>query len=103
MSSRLGRMPISPEMDAFQAEVCRDEKILVGGQSQYSTVIPDALDDRGTPGLGAPTVRVGCQASDFVDQRSFGEWHWPTIPLVICPMVTPDWRSSVTGTALMHR
>jgi hypothetical protein len=93
MPNRFGGMPITPEMDAFQAEVCCDEKILVRGQPQYSAVVSDTCRDPDAGTLRLRTVRIGGQTSDFIDQCYFGKRHRPTIPPVICPMVTHDWRS----------
>jgi hypothetical protein len=39
MADRFRRMPVSPEMNAFKAEVRRDQHFLFGPQSQHRTVV----------------------------------------------------------------
>ena len=64
MSYGFRRVPFAPEMDAFQAEVGREQYFVIAGGSQYRTIVADAPDCPGpSPAL----------ATDSSDKRFFSE------------------------------
>ena len=103
MSNRVGRMPIPPEMDALQTEIGRHEKILVRRSTHYRAVIPDAGNNPRNSTLRPAAEQTGRLAPNFGNKGSLGKRHRPTIPPVLCPRVTADWRSKVTRIALVRR
>jgi hypothetical protein len=58
-------------MNAFQAEVGRDEGFMPRRQPQNGSVIPDSSQD-------APMPRKPGNAANAVNQRFFPEWHGAT-------------------------
>ena len=53
MPDDLGRMPLSPEVDPFQAEVGRDQRFVPGWNLQNGTVISNPGYDSGDGPLPA--------------------------------------------------
>jgi hypothetical protein len=97
VSNRLGGVPFALKVHPFHREIRRDQEILVRGGSQHSAVVPDASYDPRAGIRRPPQAGLSGQASNLGNQRCLGKRHRPTIPPVICPMVTLDYGSSVMG------
>src|SRR5437868_5907927 len=51
MSDTLRRLPVAPEVDSFQAEVCGNKRVLSRGKTEQSAVIPDTKKNRGASAI----------------------------------------------------
>ena len=56
MTDDFGRMPFSPEMNAFQAEIGSNQRLVTGGNLQDGAVIPDA-GGNSWPSTARPRMR----------------------------------------------
>jgi hypothetical protein len=46
MADRFWGVPFAPEVDTFEAEVCRDQNFMAPWNTQHGSVIADSDDDR---------------------------------------------------------
>lgn len=82
MPHRFWRLPIPPEVNAFQAEVGGHQSIGPGAHTQHGTVIPDPREDLCLSSMNTsvrqpqPGFRY---AANLADQRFFGERHDNTL------------------------
>jgi len=51
MANRFGRMPVSPEMNTFKAEVRGDQHFVLGPRPQHRTVVSDTGEEGTIPPL----------------------------------------------------
>jgi hypothetical protein len=67
VSDGFGRVPLAPEVHAFEAEVGGDEQFVAARRAEDCAVVANAADERGrtTPGGSADTA----------DEFSFGHRH----------------------------
>jgi putative transposase len=73
MPNRFRRMPIPPEMNAFQRQICSDQRFLARQQTKHGAVISNSGQDSGV-GF-AWTWMESSQSPDSRNQRFFSDGH----------------------------
>ena len=84
MADRFRRMPVAPEVNAFQREVGRDQGFVSRRQAQHGAVISNSGEDRTVRAESTPTSGGFRHAANLGNQRFFGKRHGATtIPPVV--------------------
>jgi len=68
VANGFGRMPVPPEMNAFEGKVGRDQGVLLRPQTQHGAVVSNSGEDL----RGASAAGESGYAADPGDQRFFG-------------------------------
>jgi hypothetical protein len=57
MADGLSRMPLTPEMNPFEAEIGRNQRFVTGGNLQDSGIVADASYNSSPSGCPIPNAR----------------------------------------------
>src|SRR6185312_5021547 len=72
------RVPFAPEMDAFQAEVGREQYFVIAGGSQYRTIVADAPDCPGQTRLWLRIRAISAFSRRGKPRSIYSKWEQPT-------------------------
>jgi hypothetical protein len=72
MANRFGRMPVSPEMNTFKAEVRGDQHFVLGPQPQHRTVVSDTGEEGTIP---TPRAWLDRHSADVGNESFFWKGH----------------------------
>jgi hypothetical protein len=67
VSNALRRVPLTPEMHVFQAEISRNQRVVFGWDTQNGSVIANSCNEPFAPGSA-----LGSEPSDSRNQLFFG-------------------------------
>src|SRR3979411_1265281 len=72
MANRFGRMPVSPEMNTFKAEVRGDQHFVLGPQPQHRTGVSDTGEEGTIP---TPRAWPDRHSADVGNESFFWKGH----------------------------
>ena len=79
MANRFWRMPVAPEMNSFQSEICGHQAIASGDLAQDRAVISDSGESGAIGAASSPRDRTACHPADFGYKPFLREWHDKTL------------------------